>query len=420
MKDRKEINQIKRRNAKIFPIYKMFSWDLLFFYSIQFLFYTITKKISASDVLIINGLFLFYRIIMQIPSVTLTDTIGKKKSIVLGNISLVIYILLLINLKGAIGIMIANIFWAFGYDIKLLSETGLLYDSVSTRGGDGLYSKIDTKGGKWYYILDGIASMTAGYLFVINNYLPMYICLGFIIISTILSCFFKDVYKPKTENNNIIEYIKNLKKPFKFALKSRRMKSLILFNVVLYSLIKLIAVYNSDLLIEIGIPETQFSMIFAILTLLGGFSLSLKKSIEKTFKNRTLTFISLIYIFSCIFIGIIAKSFVGIGVVPIILFLFAMLQSITSIWYILETKYVKSFTNAKNRNQIVFVYESISGIAASIVSVLGGMLLKHINIQDSFIIVGLLGLLFMTLVLDYMRKRFGLKPDEYKKEDIEF
>ena len=26
----------------------------------------------------------------------------------------------------------------------------------------------------------------------------------------------------------------------------------------------------------------------------------------------------------------------------------------------------------------------------------------------------------MVVVLDYMRTRFGLKPEEYKKEDIEF
>lgn len=47
MKNRNEIRKIKRNNAKLYPIYKMFSWDLLFFYSIQFLFYTITKKVTA-------------------------------------------------------------------------------------------------------------------------------------------------------------------------------------------------------------------------------------------------------------------------------------------------------------------------------------------------------------------------------------
>ncbi len=108
--------------------------------------------------------------------------------------------LILLSLPGAGSIILANLFFALGYDIKTIAESNLLYDSVSTRGGEGLYSKIDAKGGSWYYILDGIASLSAGYLFVINNYLPMLICLGFIIISTIISFGFKDIYEVKKED----------------------------------------------------------------------------------------------------------------------------------------------------------------------------------------------------------------------------
>ena len=85
-------------------------------------------------------------------------------------------------------------FFAIGYDIKVLAESNLLYDSVATKGGEGLYSKIDTRGGSLYYILDGITSLSAGYLFVINNYLPLIICLIFVIISTILAFGFMDIY----------------------------------------------------------------------------------------------------------------------------------------------------------------------------------------------------------------------------------
>ena len=199
MKSRNELNKIRRKNAKLYPIYKMFSWDLLFFYSIEFLFYTITKKVTASEVLVINGIYLLCRIIMQIPAVAITDLLGKRKSIILGNIMLIIYMLILIIVPGAIGIIIANLIFSLGYNIKTIAESNLLYDSVSTRGGEGLYSKLDAKGGSLYYILDGIASLTAGYLFVINNYLPMFICLGFIVISTILSFKFEDIYEVKKE-----------------------------------------------------------------------------------------------------------------------------------------------------------------------------------------------------------------------------
>ena len=92
----------------------------------------------------------------------------------------------------------------------------------------------------------------------------------------------------------------------------------------------------------------------------------------------------------------------------------------TSIWYILEYKYLKNFTTEDMRNKITFTYEFIGGIAASIFSILGGVLLEVINVENAFLIVGLASLACMIVVLDYMRKRFGLKPEEYRKEDIEF
>lgn len=373
MEDRKKLNKIKRNNAKLYPIYKMFSWDLLFFYSVEFLFYTITKKVTASEILIINGFYLLFRILMQIPAVTITDSIGKRKSIILGNIMLIFYMLILIFAPGAISIIIADLIFALGYDMKTIAESNLLYDSVSTRGGEGLYSKIDAKGGSWYYILDGIASLTAGYLFVMNNYIPMLICLGFIIISTVLSFRFKDVYEVKKSNNKnakfsntLREYKNDLKSSFKFILKSKRMKAYVLFQIAFYSLIEIIDTYNSDLLTNIGIPEEQFSMIFAILTFIGGISLSLKKPIEKKFGNRTLSFISLMYIGACIIIGIISSLYVGTSIIPIILVMFAMQKCCTSIWYILEYKYLKNFTKEESRNKITFAYEFIGGIAIGI------------------------------------------------------
>ncbi len=426
MKSRNELNKIRRKNAKLYPIYKMFSWDLLFFYSIEFLFYTITKKVTASEVLVINGIYLLCRIIMQIPAVAITDFFGKRKSIILGNIMLIIYMLILIIVPGAIGIIIANLIFSLGYNIKTIAESNLLYDSVSTRGGEGLYSKLDAKGGSLYYILDGVASLTAGYLFVMNNYLPMFICLGFIIISTILSFKFEDIYEVKKEKNNskglintLKEYKQDLKTSFKFILKSKRMKAFILFQIVFYSLISIIDTYNGDLLTNIGIPEEQFSMIFAILNLIGGISLSLKKPIEKKFKNRTLAFISLMYIGACIVIGAISTMYTDDFIIPVILVMYVIQRISTSIWYILESKYLKNFTNEYMRNKITFTYEFIGGIAASIFSILGGVLLEVASIQNAFLLVGLIALASMVVTLDYMRTRFGLKPEEYKKEDIE-
>ncbi len=436
MKDKNEVDlkknrKIKRRNARLYPIYKMFAWDLLFFYSVEFLYLTITKKIDVPTILMINGLYLIFKVIMQGPAATLIDFIGRKKSIVLGNILVIIYLVILIVVPGAIGVIIANVFVSLGFCIKTLAESNLLYDSVSTRGGEGLYSKIDAKGGSWHYLLDGVASMISGYLFVINNYLPMYICLGFVVTATIISFGFKDIYEVKTKKykkdkdknkkNFLKQYKDDLRNSFRFITRSKRIRAFMLFAVVFYSVIKIIDVYRSDLLIDIGIPEQQFSLIYAALTLVGAVALQLKETIEKKFKNRTLTFISLVYVCSVVIIGHLAIWLHGNPIiVPIILMMCATQKLSTSTWWVLEYKYLKNFTQENIRTTLSFTYEFVTCTVASICSVLAGFLLKYISIEKATLFVGLVALAFLILVLEYMKTRFGLKPEEYNKKDIEF
>ena len=198
------------------------------------------------------------------------------------------------------------------------------------------------------------------------------------------------------------------------------MKAFILFQIVLYSLITIIDTYSSDLLTDIGIKEEQFSMIFAILTLIGGISISLRRPIEKSFKNRTLSFLSILYIGACIIIGGVSSIYTDQAIIPLVLVMYAIQKICTSIWYILENKYLKNFTKENMRNKITFTYEFIGGISASIFSILGGLLLEVLNVENAFLLVGIISFISIIIVLNYMKTIFGLRPEEYKKEDIEF
>lgn len=427
--DNKKTRKIKRKNAKLYPIYKMFAWDLLFYYSIEFLFLTMTKKIDASTILIVNGMYLIFKVIMQMPATCIIENIGKRKSIIIGNLFIALYLIVLIFTSSVIGVAIAFCISACGYTIKTLAESNLLYDSVSTRGGEGLYSSLDTKGSSLYYIFEAIASMISGYLFVINNYLPIIISLICVTIATIISFMFKDVYEVEnTEKKNtklkdlVDQHVIEFKICFKFILKSNRIKSLIIFSIIFYSTTKIISTYRSDLLVSMGVPEQQFAMIFAILSLIGGISVPLKKKIEKKFKNRTITFLALSYAGAGIVVGFMAynfKQYINIAI-PIILVMYIIQKISSSIWWILESKYIKNFTNEKSRNQLTFAFEFLSSIAACISSVLAGLLLKITNIETAFLIISLISLVGIVNALEYMRTRIGLKPEEYSKEDLEF
>ena len=423
---KKKISKKRRTNAMLYPIYKAFSWDLLCFYAVEFLFYTITKGITASQVLTLTSIYILSKVIFQIPSVAISDYFGKRKTMILGNAILVIYMLILIYAPNFIWIAIANIFCAFGYDLKLIAEGNLLYDSVSTRGGDGIYTKLDSKGASGYYILNTLLSIIAGYLFVINNYIPMYICLFFLLVSFVLSFKFNDIYVSKENENKqgFAEFFKGYKNDivdaFKFIKKSNRMKSYLIFAAAFYGLIKIFNTYKSDLLTDMMVTEEQFSMIYAVLSLIAAISVTYSKKIQKQFKNKTLTFLSLAYVLSIIFVGCIALSISDNIALPFILIFYTVIRICDSQWFITEYTYLRNFTTAESRSKISFTFELITCLSASLISFIGAIVLEYLSVRYAIILLGLLFLAIMVVILDYMRTRIGLKPNQYKKEDLEF
>lgn len=256
--------------------------------------------------------------------------------------------------------------------------------------------------------------------------MPILICFGFTIISVILSFRFKDIYKPRRKEGTkatikvLKTYRKDLKKSVKFIIKSERMKAYILFGAVFYGIIKVISTYKSNILVFEGIPEEQYSMIFAIFSLIAGVSLTFSKEIHKRFKNRTITFISIAYCLACIIIGVTSMSLTNNIAIPIIIIMLAIVKVAESTWWILEGKYLNNFTTPEKRSKIRFTYQMIVGVISSIIILLGSLIIKIFNIQTAFLIISLLAFMGIVLVLDYMRKRIGLRPSQYKKEDISF
>lgn len=167
--DKKELIKNKKRNARLYPIYKMFSWDLLFYYAIAFVFLVEVKGFSAAQVMLTDALYPIFKIILNIPSLTIIDKIGKKKSLIMANVMLAIYLILLIFCNSILNLIFIYIIMAFAFTIKSIAESNILYDSVSQKKGKGMFAKIEEKGARNYYYLDGITSMATGFLFVVNR-----------------------------------------------------------------------------------------------------------------------------------------------------------------------------------------------------------------------------------------------------------
>lgn len=87
-------------------------------------------------------------------------------------------------------------------------------------------------------------------------------------------------------------------------------------------------------------------------------------------------------------------------------------------FYTLTKKYLSSFASSNARTKIysaTYMFENVCGV---IIAFIASKLLEITNTAYVFVIFGCVFAFIFMILLNYMKTRVGLKPEEYKKEDI--
>ena len=410
----------KKKNVKIFPIYKTISWDLLFYYPIIFLFLTQVKGFSASQVLFSDSMYTLFNMFWQLPMTWVVSRIGKKNCLVIGNVLYALSILAIIFVNQYYELILIQFMYAMGYAIKGICEPNILYDSLPKGKKRGsVFSLIDGKSSSYFYLFDALSSVLAGYTFVINGYIPMVLCLICCIASVVISFKFRNVpiNEKQTEPIKIREYIKQIRGSMKLIITSKRLKSLIVFNAIFMGLTLGIINLRSSMLSEMKVPEEYFGIIFAILQFAAALTSRNTDKIQKIFKNRTLTYLALPVTVSCILIGIVGSEQLSRSSLILVILLFLVQYMIKGPFQALMSRYLNNFTTAEIRIKITALKNSSAYLFTAIVSLTCSLLLSFTSTAITFIIVGCLTTLFAILMLEYMKDKVGLKPEQYDKTD---
>lgn len=99
--------------------------------------------------------------------------------------------------------------------------------------------------------------------------------------------------------------------------------------------------------------------------------------------------------------------------------MYAIQYTLQSPYAILNSKYLKSFASADMRMKIATTFELVKSVSSFVIALMASVMLSYMSPQLSFLTIGIIFSVIMTLVLIWMKGRFGLKPEQYRKEDIE-
>lgn len=419
--EKEKINAQKRKlNMKLYPMYRMLSADILFYNAVKILFLTQIKQISNANVVLLESFYSFFKMILQIPMTVVISKIGKRKSIILGNIFLLLELIIIIFSKGYIYLIISQIISSIAWACKSVSEGPLLNQSIpEAKTKSRIFTKIDSKGYSKYCYISAITTIMAGFLYEINPYIPIIFATTIVVLTLIMSLNFNDMEEEKEENKTIKQSIIEVKEDFKYILKSRRLRNLLLIIGVMWGIICLFGTYQNTLLKDINVPAKYIGIILAMLEILQGVASTKANKFNDKYKNKSLTYIALKMTIGIAIAG--AVVIIGIPRIPqlaIIIFTYILRMYDKGIFQILKRRYIGNFTTPEVLTKIYSASSVICSIFRMSVSAIGSYLLTIMTIEYAMVFVGIIFTMVITLLSIYIKSSVGLQPEQYKKRDL--
>ncbi|MCI8412401.1 MAG: MFS transporter [Clostridia bacterium] len=420
-----ETQKMRKRNMKLFSSYKSIAWDYLFYYTIDFLFLTQIKHISAADVVLLSSIGSIFGILLQIPANIIIEFLGRKNSIIFGNIINCLYMLVFMLSGNFWNLIIAKFLASLAGAIKGIAEPSLLNESIPpSRYKSSIFAKINAKGAARYYLIGAISKIIAGFLFEINGYLPIILSLAVLVIVTFMSMFYIEPIKKKKSNFNEIvgkKQLKDIEYGFKYILKSERLKALILPACLLTSLFSILMNYQTSLLKDIQVSSFWIGMISAIQTFISSYASKKQEGFHNAFRNKSIMIIALMASISAIVAGIMGIKVQTFRMLLIIIIICYMIAKFAhGMYYTIMDRYFRNFTNNKIDTKVFAVKNLFTNLTSAIMGIMASFLLSKTKTAYAMIIVGGTFTILFILMEKYMKKRVGLKPEEYSKEERKY
>ena len=417
-------DKLEKRNLLLYSIYKMLSYDLLFYYIVSFLFFTEIKGMSASEVLFMDAFYPFFKLIFEPILVLYIDSKSKKTCLITGNFCIFLSILIIIFTQNPLWLIIVNLFMAIGFAIKDQVEATFAYSLVNEKDEKkkrNLFLKIDGKSTSKYHIFSALSSLLASVFYVINPYIPFILSASMLFIATFI-CFFFKIYEEREQKAVIKDfknYKKELKECFNFINNSNRLSYLIIFHGLFHGIFSTMVSSRNSLLTDINISTTSRGILFALFSLIAYSSSKKAVSIHGKYKNHTLNVFASIYYLLMLAIGL--TTFTNnLNIVNyLILFLCMALQyRIEAPYRTIINQYLSNFTTPELSTKIFSITGFIAQLFSLVFMLLTSLILKYFTTSISFIFVGGFAFIGFTILLCKMKNIVGLKPEQYSEKEI--
>jgi MFS family permease len=251
-------------------------FNMYFISAVLVPFYIEWGGIKFSQILFLNAWFMFWNFLLEIPTGTVADFLGRKVSVTMGCIIAVIGIMVYVSHPNFIIFLTAEVIFAVSYTLLSGADEALIYDSLKeikqTHISKNVFSKMES-----FKLAGIVVGAVAGSVIAKIYGLRMTLLLQAIpiTIACLLSLSFKEPrISEKKLTMSFRTYKKILSDGVKYFLGNRILKILTLDMVIVFAFAWIIIWFYQALLKSAGIDIAYFGIVHAFMCLAQIFIIS--------------------------------------------------------------------------------------------------------------------------------------------------
>ena len=177
--------------------------------------------------------------------------------------------------------------------------------------------------------------------------------------------------------------------------------------------------YKSSLLTDINTSTAVRGLLFALFSIAAYGATKKTHKFQGRFKNKTLTVFSMSYLLFMMIIGLAGfpNKVGGIGLFLIFISM-TLMSFIETPYRTIINQYLNNFTVPKISTKIFWISGTVAQLFSLIYMLLASLLLEHFKTAVCFVIISAISFIIFIILLEKMKSKVGLKPEEYKESEI--
>lgn len=382
------------RNIFLYRLYAVFNeplfWGPILIVSLQRL-----AHMSLPDIYYMESVVLCISALLDVPSGALADSIGRKKTIIIGRVFLFGSAFFFTIMSSPLEAWIGNMLWAIGFSLQSGADTALLYDTLRERGRENEFRRIEGRAIGLRLLLVAFCSLIVGLLADINLRLPLYVGLPFVLVPFVTSFFWKE--PTRTQVYSMRRQFDVLKRGGMFVLRSKEVRWMVGFAALVATTSKLWFFTYNPYFEFVGIDVAYYGIIFFFLNIVAWLSSHYAYALEKYLGEEK----SIIGMVACVGVPILIM-----GLVP--LWPFAYLVLVQNVVRGFMRPFVGDYMNRHIETDVRATVLSVQSTVSNSVAIVGlavfGFLIAQFDLLHSLIVLGATSLLLGTMSYRYYKK----------------